>query len=58
MLNIDLNDERLHKRRIPWESLEEDGYEPRQVMLEAQKRRMWTLARRAHYRVQNQKNGG
>lgn len=55
MPDIDLKDERFYRRRIPWDSLAEDGYEPKIVMLEAQKKKMWTLARKAEHRWHNQK---
>ena len=50
---MNLLDERLHGKRIPWKRLEAEGYEPKRVMLEAQKQRMWLLARRAHERIVN-----
>jgi hypothetical protein len=40
-------------RRIPWKSLEADGVNPKEVMLEAQRQRLWLLARRAYHRVLN-----
>jgi hypothetical protein len=55
MVEINLNDERLHRRRIPWETLVREGYEPKKVMLEAQKQRMWTLAKKAEHRLSNQR---
>ena len=47
---MDLNDERFHMRTIPWSKLEAEGVEPRKVMKEAQKHRMWALARKAEHR--------
>ena len=43
---MNLDDERLHRRRVPWAMLAKEG-------VEAQKRRMWKLARSAKYRVEN-----
>jgi hypothetical protein len=50
---MDLSDERLHKKRIPWKRLEAEGVSPKEVMLEAQRQRLWLLARRAYHRVMN-----
>lgn len=47
---MDLNDERFHRRVIPWKKLEAEGVEPRKVMTEAQKHQMWALARKAEHR--------
>ena len=52
---MDLNDERLHRRRVPWKALTREGYEPRKVMLEAQKLGMWKLATSAKQRIDNEK---
>jgi hypothetical protein len=52
---MDLSDERLHRKRIPWESLVADGFEPQKVMLEAQRKGMYRLARSARHRIENQK---
>ena len=54
---MDLNDERLHRKRVPWTALVKDGFEPRKVLLEAQRRKMWKLARSARYRIENEKQG-
>ena len=54
---MDLSDERFHRRIIPWTSLVRDGFEPRKVMLEAQKLKMWKLARSARHRVENEEQG-
>ncbi len=54
---MDLTDERLHKRRVPWEQLIREGYEPCKVMLEAQKQGMHRLASRARKRIDNEKRG-
>ena len=50
---MDLDDERLHRRRVPWAMLAKEGVDPREIMVEAQKRRLWKLARSAKYRVEN-----
>ena len=42
---MDLSDERFHRKCIPWSKLEAEGVEPRKVMKEAQKQKMWVLAR-------------
>ena len=52
---MDLNDERFHRKTIPWDKLEAEGVEARKVMKEAQKQRMWVLARKAEGRWVNQK---
>lgn len=50
---IDLSDDRFHGKRIPWKRLEAEGVNPKEVMLEAQRQRMWLLARRAYHRFVN-----
>ncbi|QDP63137.1 MAG: hypothetical protein GOVbin2277_64 [Prokaryotic dsDNA virus sp.] len=50
---MDLNDARFHRKVIPWRKLEAEGIEPRKVMKEAQKQKMWVLARKAEHRWQN-----
>ena len=52
---MDLNDERLHRRRVPWKVLTKEGYEPRKVMIAAQKLGMWKLATSAKQRIDNEK---
>ncbi len=52
---MDLNDERLHRRRVPWRVLMKEGFDPREIMLEAQKKGMWKLAASAKCRLANQK---
>tara|TARA_R100001129_G_scaffold179691_1_gene156785 strand:- start:995 stop:1165 length:171 start_codon:yes stop_codon:yes gene_type:complete len=52
---MDLSDERFHMRTIPWAKLESEGVRPREVMKEAQKQRMWMLARKAEHRWHNNK---
>ena len=47
---MDLSDERFHMRTIPWAKLEDEGVDARKVMKEAQKHRMWALARKAEHR--------
>ena len=54
---MDLSDERFHRRIIPWTSLVQDGIDPQRVMLEAQKRRLWKIARSARHRLENEKQG-
>ena len=50
---MDLSDARFHLKTIPWARLEAEGVEPRKVMKEAQKQKMWKLARKAEHRWQN-----
>ena len=50
---MDLSDERFHKRRVPWEQLVREGYDPREVMIEAQKQGLHRLARLAKFRMRN-----
>jgi hypothetical protein len=52
---MDLTDERLHKSRVPWAELVAEGYEPRKVMLEAQRQGLWKIARSARTRIANEK---
>ena len=52
---MDLSDARFHRKVIPWAKLEAEGVEARKVMKEAQKQRMWVLARKAEHRWVNQK---
>ena len=52
---MDLSDERFHRKTIPWAKLEAEGVEARTVMKEAQKQRMWKLAKKAEHRINNQK---
>ena len=52
---MDLTDERLHKRRVPWAQLVREGYDPRKVMLEAQRQGMNLLASKARMRIDNQR---
>tara|TARA_R110002020_G_scaffold469683_1_gene694906 strand:+ start:244 stop:438 length:195 start_codon:yes stop_codon:yes gene_type:complete len=52
---MDLSDERFHKRVIRWKTLIKDGYDPKVVMVEAQKQGMHRLAHRAYCRVRLQK---
>ena len=54
---MDLSDERFHRRIIPWTSLVQDGFDPKRVMLEAQKRKLWKIARSARHRLDNEKHG-
>lgn len=51
---MDLSDPRLHKKRVPWEQLTREGYDARQVMIEAQKQGMYRLARLAKFRMRNE----
>jgi len=51
---MDLTDERFHKRRVPWAQLVREGYNVRQVMIEAQKQGLHRLARVAKDRIRNQ----
>jgi hypothetical protein len=52
---MDLSDERFHMRTIPWAKLEAEGVDARKVMKEAQKQKMWKLARKAELRWHNQR---
>ena len=52
---MDLSDARFHRKVIPWAKLEAEGVEARKVMKEAQKQRMWVLARKAEHRWHNNK---
>ena len=52
---MDLSDERLHKRRVPWSKLVDEGYDPRTVMREAQKQGLHALASKARTRIDNQR---
>ena len=49
---MDLSDERLHRKRVVWPPLERDGFDPKLVMLEAQRQKMWKLASSAKTRVE------
>ena len=48
-----LSDPRFHKRRVPWKQLAREGYDPRKVMLEAQKQGMHLLASKARMTLSN-----
>lgn len=50
---MDLNDERFHRKTIPWAKLEAEGVKPREVMKEAQKQKMWRLSQKAEHRWRN-----
>ena len=52
---MDLSDTRFHRKVIPWAKLEAEGVDARKVMKEAQKQRMWVLARKAEHRWHNQR---
>jgi len=54
---MNLEDERLHRRRVPWASLTKDGFNPREIMLEAQRLGLWKLAHSARCRLDNEKRG-
>ncbi len=51
----DLMDAGVHRECIAWAKLEAEGVEARKGMKEAQKQRMWILARKAEHRWVNQK---
>ena len=53
---MDLTDPRLHKRIIKWKALIKEGYDPKTVMLEAQKQGMHRLANRAYARLRVQRD--
>ena len=40
---MDLDDERLHRRRVPWATLAKEGVDPQKIMIEAQKRRLYRI---------------
>jgi hypothetical protein len=48
---MDLTDPRFHTRVIRWKSLIKDGYDPKTIMVEAQKQGMHRLANRAYARL-------
>lgn len=50
---MNLDDERLHRKRVPWAKLAKEGVDPQKILVEAQKRRMWKLARSAKYRIEH-----
>tara|TARA_R100000353_G_scaffold112196_1_gene80415 strand:- start:278 stop:463 length:186 start_codon:yes stop_codon:yes gene_type:complete len=52
---MDLSDPRFEKRRVPWEKLVAEGYDPQAVMLEAQRQGKNSLARKARMRLSNQR---
>tara|TARA_Y100000114_G_scaffold98554_2_gene91740 strand:- start:4602 stop:4787 length:186 start_codon:yes stop_codon:yes gene_type:complete len=52
---MDLSDPRFEKRRVPWEKLVAEGYDPKAVMLEAQRQGKNSLARKARMRLSNQR---
>lgn len=54
---MDLTDERFHRKRVPWKALKREGIEPRQVLVEAQKKGLWKLATSAKHRIDNEKRG-
>jgi len=51
---MDLTDSRFHTKRINWESIVADGFDPKAVMLEAQKQGLHKLAHSAAHRLSNQ----
>ena len=53
---MDLSDPRFHTKRIQWRLLIADGYDPRQVLLAAQKQGLWRLARSASHHLENTKD--
>ena len=54
---MDLSDERLHRRTLNWNELVRDGFDPRTVMIEAQKQGMYKLAQSAQGRMKLSKKG-
>jgi len=54
----DLNDKRLHNRRIPWKSLMRDGYNPHEVMEQAQREGEFRIAHRAQERARRKPTRG
>ena len=57
MNEIDFSDRRFHTKKIHWSGLIRDGYDPKKVMVEAQKRRLWRIAKSAATRIENEKRG-
>jgi hypothetical protein len=53
---MDLSNPRFHSKRINWRAIVADGYDPKTVMLEAQKQGLHKLAHSAAHRLSNQKN--
>tara|TARA_R100001443_G_scaffold28822_4_gene42034 strand:+ start:4295 stop:4468 length:174 start_codon:yes stop_codon:yes gene_type:complete len=54
---MDLSDERFHRKRVPWKALTREGVQPREVLVEAQKKGLWKLAISAKQRLDNEKRG-
>lgn len=54
-MEIDLKDERFHRRIIRWEPLIKEGICVRAVLAEAQKRRMFRIANSASMRLENER---
>ena len=52
---MDLSDPRFHTKRIQWRLLIADGYDPQEVLIEAQRQGLWRLARSACHRLENSK---
>ena len=52
---MDLSNPRFHSKRINWAAIIADGYDPKTVMLEAQKQGFHKLAHSAAHRLSNQK---
>ena len=52
---MDLTDKRLHSKRVHWRGLIEDGFDPHEVLKEAQRQGMWKLALSAQHRIENTK---
>ena len=54
MSKTDFSDRRFRSRKIHWASLIRDGYEPKKVLVEAQKQGLWRIAKSAAKRIDNQ----
>ena len=52
---MEVSAERWHRRTIPWAELVREGYDPRVVMLHAQRQGLYRLARSAKMRMDNDK---
>lgn len=50
---MNLTDARLYLKRVPWEDLVKEGYDPKIVMMEAQRQGIWRLAASARNRISN-----
>lgn len=54
-VEIDFDDPRFHKRTIHWGPLIRDGISVKDVLRQAQKRRLFRIARSASVRIENER---